>query len=98
VDALEQAVDAVAERCGKRPVLVATSAQGAGNMTYPQVRGLLEDQPVLLVLGTGYGLAPEILARCAGTLRPVRYMNDYNHLSVRAAAAIILDRILGEDG
>ena len=98
VDALEQAADAVAERCGKRPVLVATSAQGAGSMTYPQVRGLLEDQPVLLVLGTGYGLAPEILARCAGTLRPVRYMSDYNHLSVRAAAAIILDRILGDAG
>lgn len=98
VDGLEQAVDAVAERCGKRPVLVATSAQGAGSMTYPQARDLLEDQPVLLVLGTGYGLAPEVLGQCAGTLRPVRCFSDYNHLSVRAAAAIILDRILGDDG
>ncbi|PTN37995.1 tRNA (guanosine(37)-N1)-methyltransferase TrmD [Desulfonatronum sp. SC1] len=98
VDGLEQAADAVAERCGKRPVLVATSAQGAGSMTYPQTRDLLEDQPVLLVLGTGYGLAQEVLEHCVGTLRPVRCFSDYNHLSVRAAAAIMLDRILGDNG
>jgi tRNA (guanine37-N1)-methyltransferase len=98
VDSLESAVQDIRERCGKAPLLVATTAQGAGTMTYPHVRSLLEDEPVLLVLGTGHGLAPEIMNRCHGTLRPVRYLSEYNHLSVRAAAAIIVDRLLGDVG
>ena len=98
VDDLEQAREAIARHCGERPVLVATSAREIGTMTFPRTRDLLEDHPVLLVLGTGYGLAPAVLEQCVGTLRPVRSLSDYNHLSVRAAAAIILDRILGDDG
>lgn len=98
VDDLNQARDAIRQRCGKSPLLVATSARGIGSTTFPQVRAILEDEPVLLVLGTGYGLAPEILELCGKTLRPVRFFGEYNHLSVRAAAAIIVDRILGDDG
>ncbi|WP_045220916.1 tRNA (guanosine(37)-N1)-methyltransferase TrmD [Desulfonatronum thioautotrophicum] len=98
VDDVEQASEAIARHCGQRPLLVATSAREGGDMTFAQVRELLEDQSVLLVLGTGYGLAPEVQEHCSGTLRPVRMLSDYNHLSVRAAAAIILDRILGDEG
>ncbi|TVQ95655.1 MAG: tRNA (guanosine(37)-N1)-methyltransferase TrmD [Desulfovibrionales bacterium] len=98
VDNLEQASEAITRHCGRQPLLVATSAREGGSMTFSHVRELLEDQPVLLVLGTGYGLAPEVQEQCAGALRPVRMLSNYNHLSVRAAAAIILDRILGDDG
>lgn len=49
----------------------------------------------MLCLGTARGLAPEALAQCDGVLRPLRYLG-YNHLSVRSAAAILTDRILGD--
>lgn len=62
--------------------------------------------PLLVVLGTGWGLAPEVLAQADVRLPPVVRRQSlgesvpregpYNHLSVRAAGAIILDRLLGE--
>jgi hypothetical protein len=56
-----------------------------------------EGGPVLLVFGTGWGLAPEVIASADALLEPVsaRLATGYNHLSVRAACAIILDRLLG---
>ncbi len=50
-------------------------------------------QPWLLLLGTGWGLTEEVLDRCHHALGPLRGPSAYNHLSVRAAAAIILDRL-----
>lgn len=98
MDGLDSAVRDVCEQTGREPLLVGTSAKAAGSMTFAQVRTALEDRPVLLVLGTGHGLAPEILESCAGVLRPVRCFSGYNHLSVRAAAAVMVDRLLGDAG
>ncbi|MBI5505209.1 MAG: RNA methyltransferase [Deltaproteobacteria bacterium] len=61
-------------------------ATGAGD-------GESADQPWLLLLGTGWGLTEEVLDRCRYALGPLRGPSAYNHLSVRAAAAIILDRL-----
>jgi hypothetical protein len=93
---LDQAIAAVEQDCGRMPTLVATSAKArAGAWTYPEMAGRLADgdAPVLLLLGTGYGLTEDVFARCDGHLEPIHGTGDYNHLSVRAAAAIILDRI-----
>ena len=51
---------------------------------------------VLLVLGTGWGLADAVYQRAALHLDPIEGANadGYNHLSVRAATAITLDRLL----
>lgn len=56
-----------------------------------------EGPPVLLVFGTGWGLAPEVTDSAALRLAPIRAprADGYNHLSVRAAAAILLDRLRG---
>ncbi|MBK7586779.1 MAG: RNA methyltransferase [Myxococcales bacterium] len=53
--------------------------------------------PVLLVFGTGWGLAPAIVERAALCLAPIESprADGFNHLSVRAAAAIACDRLLG---
>jgi tRNA (guanine37-N1)-methyltransferase len=51
----------------------------------------------MLVFGTGHGLAPDIYASDRPSLAPVR-AGQYNHLSVRTAAAITLDRLIGERG
>ena len=73
--------------------LVVTSAKSATGLTSQDCRLQLAERPLLLVLGTGSGLAPEITEQDCETLQPVLGVADYNHLPVRAAAAIILDRI-----
>lgn len=64
------------------------------------MRRLFDDrcQPYLLVFGTGWGLTDEIFARADFVLEPIRGPGAYNHLSVRAAAAITLDRLFGNQG
>src|SRR5690606_16528271 len=52
---------------------------------------------VLVLFGTGYGLAPAALALADVVLTPIHGASDYNHLSVRSAAAIALDRLLSPD-
>jgi hypothetical protein len=54
-----------------------------------------ERRPTLLLLGTGWGLTEEILAQSDHVLEPIMGRTDYNHLSVRSAAAIVFDRLLG---
>ena len=86
---------------GAKPRLVASSAvwpahkRAPAPLTPAQVRDWCRDGPVLLCLGTAQGLAPEVLEHCEGQLRPLRFLG-YNHLSVRSAAAILADRILGD--
>lgn len=93
---VQNAVDDIAGKTGRRPRIIATSARGTGSMGFVELRELLQEEPVLLLLGTSHGLAPQILEQCDGILPPIRACGHYNHLSVRAAAAIMLDRILGD--
>jgi hypothetical protein len=69
-------------------------------LSYSQVREkwALEGQQgvKIIVLGTGWGVAPEFFPEVHTFLAPLygpRGPEGYNHLSVRAAAAIILDRL-----
>jgi len=96
---VREAVERVERDFGQRPAVVGTSARDAGKvprMTPGQVRALARERPVLLLFGTGHGLAPEALNACDGILRPLRWMDAYNHLPVRAAVAVTLDRVLGD--
>jgi len=93
---LEDAISQVRDSSGQDPLVLATSARPDGAVTPEGVRQSLGERPVLLVLGTGSGLAPEALALTHGQISPVRPFGGYNHLSVRAAAAILTDRILGD--
>ena len=54
-------------------------------------------KPVLLLFGTGWGLAREVIDSADAILAPIRASeaSGYNHLSVRAACAILLDRLRG---
>jgi hypothetical protein len=65
--------------------------------SYETMRELLHDrcQPYLLLFGTGWGLAREVIEESDYILAPVKGVFTYNHLSVRSAAAIILDRLVG---
>lgn len=52
---------------------------------------------LLLVFGTGWGLVHELYARAHFKLTPIQPSGMYNHLSVRSATAIVLDRLLAEN-
>lgn len=94
---LEEAVRQIAAWTGSRPKVITTSAK-AGNLTYPRVGEWLRSEAVLLVLGTGHGLHRSLVAEADGMLRAIRYMDTYNHLSVRSALSIMVDRLLGDIG
>ena len=96
---LEAAVADIERECGVLPRIVATSArEGGRRVTFATLRQRLRGaaSPELLVLGTGWGLTEDVLGRADEILEPIRGTAGYNHLSVRAAAAIILDRLLGD--
>jgi hypothetical protein len=95
---LDAAILEVERAAGERPLLVATSAKRAdGRTSFAELRARLATStaPHLLILGTGWGLTKEILERADLILEPIRGVTDYNHLPVRAAAAIMLDRLIG---
>ena len=52
-----------------------------------------EKNPFLLLFGTGYGLSSEIIENADYMLKPIVGSEEFNHLSVRSAASIILDRL-----
>ncbi len=99
VDTIEDVIARIEEIEGKKPLLVATSAQTHGHpkvITYhDQERVWAHDRPVLLVFGTGKGMTDEFLNRCDYLLVPVEGFSEFKHLSVRSAAAIVFDRWLG---
>jgi hypothetical protein len=94
----EQAVADVTAREGSAPLLLATAARPkrAQLTALTDARAWLarREQPYLLVLGTGHGLTDELLERADHLLAPLDAGTGYNHLAVRAAAAIYLDRLL----
>lgn len=93
---VEEAVFDITERTGRRPLLIGTSASGSGDVTFAGVREKLRDVPVLLLFGTGQGLSPYLCDTFDHMLPPIRRFGSYNHLSVRSAVAVTLDRILGD--
>lgn len=78
-------------------IAVLTGARHQSGLDYPDVSHLATQQPLLLVFGTGHGLAPQLYVADRPCLVPIR-SGQYNHLSVRTAAAIVLDRLIGEHG
>ncbi len=74
------------------------TSSGAARISYAEMRQRLdrpEDSPMMVLFGTGFGMTPAILERADFALPPLFGPGKYNHLSVRAAAGIILDRLRG---
>ena len=94
---LEQVLAEIGEQDRRKPLVIATSAgHRRKKMSFQAVRTALQkDRTVLLLLGTGWGLAPQVLDQADAVLPPIRGAGAYNHLSVRSAASICLDRLCG---
>ena len=98
VDSLDAAIQALGGRLSVE--IWGTAARQLGDcLGFAEARARLQGdgKTVLLVFGTGWGLAPGVLDAVDALLAPIRpAQGTYNHLSVRAACAIALDRLLGE--
>jgi tRNA (guanine37-N1)-methyltransferase len=84
------------------PLVVATSAKPTSFPGVPRrtagelvAEASLDPRPMLILLGTGWGLAESLIPSVSRVLAPIEGDSEWNHLSVRSAAAIILDRLFG---
>lgn len=98
-DDLEAIIETLTGRYKKKVMVVATSARKQQKeIGYNELRTYIKnnESPVLLLFGTAHGLAPAVINRADAVLAPIGADSDYNHLSVRSAVSIILDRLAGE--
>lgn len=95
---LEEAVETITREYGQKPWTITTDAR-----VYPQTTSFgamrrrlsASGDNFLIVFGTGWGLEKSLIEQADFILEPIQGRGDYNHLSVRSAAAIIIDRLLG---
>lgn len=95
---LDEVLMQVERRTGKLPKIIATSARdGEDRISYGDMRRKIEqsEDSYLVIFGTGWGMGPALMSRADHILKPIYGPTPYNHLSVRAACAIILDRLQG---
>ncbi|MBE8162594.1 MAG: tRNA (guanosine(37)-N1)-methyltransferase TrmD [Bdellovibrionaceae bacterium] len=88
----------------KKPFIIFTSAKKIAGLPIISVKQVAEklqnkvslqgeSKEVLLLLGTGHGLSSSLLDLCDAVLEPIDTGSGFNHLSVRSALSILLDRI-----
>ena len=98
---LDALIEDVERKESKRPRFAATTARRTpGAVGYGAFREAVRetDAPHVILFGTSWGLADEVLEMSDVVLLPVEAGADtgFNHLSVRGAAAIVMDRIFGK--
>lgn len=99
-ESIDEAKKAIADRYEGPLYTVTTDARTYPNtVRYKDFHNLLDkdgEANYLLLFGTGWGMTKETMLQADYVLEPVYGRGPYNHLSVRSAVSIILDRILGE--
>lgn len=99
VESLESAAKEIEEKEGVKPLIVVTGA----NFERHDMKAVdlmsnaeLDKRPVFLIFGTGWGLYASVVEQADIMLEPLygKHESGYNHLSVRSAVAIYLDRIM----
>ena len=97
VDDLEALYAATKKKWGEKPLTLATCAQKRPNQIgYAELRETLrKETPVLVLFGTASGMTQDLFEQVDAVLPPLGSVGRYNHLSVRSAVSIILDRLLG---
>ncbi len=80
-----------------KPQIIVTGANFQGELlSCRELREAIKSNylPYLLIFGTGSGIAEEVVNQANHRLEPIRGKEGYNHLAVRSAVAVILDRIV----
>lgn len=95
-----EAMARIQEIEGEIPLTIATDAayQEGRSISYEETREVIwGNRAAALIFGTAWGLHEEAIRQTDRVLAPVLGRRGYNHLSVRTAAAIILDRLAGRE-
>lgn len=95
-ETLDQVIADIRFRRGRGVKIVATGANLADNLTSCTGMKRLVDEgkdDYLVLFGTGWGMAQEVIDAADYRLEPISGAGQYNHLAVRCAAAIIVDRL-----
>ena len=101
-DSIETVIAALTTEYARPPRVVATSAKAS---SFPEVvrrhpaelvaEASQDPSPILILLGSGWGLADHLIPSVSRVLTPIEGASDWNHLSVRSAGAVLLDRLFG---
>jgi tRNA (guanine37-N1)-methyltransferase len=96
---LDDVIASIEEKEGRKPLIIGTSARDGDTAKmigyFEQDIVWQHDRPILFLFGTGSGMSESLLNRCDYMLPPLQGFSNFNHLSVRSAVAIILDKWLG---
>ncbi len=95
---IDEADRTISDLWQKEVKRVATGASAhPKNIDFGGLKKLLKDEttPYFILFGTGWGLTQEVKDDSDYVLAPIEG-KGYNHLSVRSAVAVILDRLLGD--
>lgn len=98
---LDEVISDITTRTGKAPKIIATSARGGDDrISFEKMRAILNvtPEPFLVLFGTGWGMADDLMARADYVLEPINGPTEFNHLSVRSACAIVLEKLVGRYG
>lgn len=100
VSSLDESLHTLELETGHAPIVLATSAKDAPDrLSFSEAKKMIGDpenkRPFLMMLGTGWGMSDALLSRANYVLQPLAGPVAYNHLSVRSACAILLDRLFG---
>lgn len=99
VPSLERALAFIEEREKKSPFTIATTArERGGSASWLALKSavLREERPAAFVFGTGSGLPDRVIDSCGAVMSPISGgLDGLNHLSLRSAVSITLDRFFG---
>ncbi|MDH5509626.1 MAG: RNA methyltransferase [Nitrospinota bacterium] len=99
VDTIEDMLDNFGLGIEGAAVMVTSAREGPDTVGYAEGRKVLEGASrAALLFGTAHGLARQAMDLATVRLAPIPGVKEYNHLPVRSAVSIIMDRLLGQGG
>ena len=87
----------ISRETGHAPKTVVTGANFSDDLLkFANLREMLKNDhvPYVIIFGTGSGISEEVVSAADYRLEPIKGNGEYNHLAVRSAVAIVLDRVM----
>ena len=102
VEDIKEVKKEIMHEAGAMPISFCTSAKKREKaIGWPEMKRMFNSEPsrpFLLLFGTASGLSEKIITQTDGVLAPIEGIHGYNHISVRSAVSITLDRLLSRTG
>ncbi|MGI6393926.1 MAG: RNA methyltransferase [bacterium] len=93
VSSLEEVTNEIIATEKKKPLIAGTTARKKENSVSVKELKKHKNNPILLLFGTAGGIEDNFLNSLDFILEPIGVEGGYNHLSVRSAVSIFIDRL-----